>query len=571
MRILIVLYACLLLFSSKTQSQNQCYLQIGEYTGIENSNMQIIEEAACILKDSFPVTLRDYFKVYDFTYYIETESMGGLVQYNEFYNLAKTSINTPYYLIFGRKSNPEKLIQELTVEIKFPFEIDSFCCIHEIDIQNYNQYLQAYLMSEYSRVNYEPQLSNIAIQNTILQFAIYVGQKKLCCDCESGFRSNSCDLCLDDKQKAMALEENGYGLVDGEIISLTSLSEDLPYFKCNTKIRIKLPTSEIELNDELKDYAEDISDYLPIIIEVRVVSNANCSELLSLKKNNKNVSRSNENYLIIINYLAVQKENGNYKLYVKVHGNEPKGTTKNIWLLKLKDTPGNLGAVKSKIETELNNFCGRNPSIKVVDGITSAMALEQISRGDKIIVIGNGYSPIFSVLIDVPNICNFVSQTFTGFEINRQINFEKNRVKKSVSVEMADYAGSILKMVGVINYNEFGGAQGYKEQLRTSSDEDLIAFLTIHILSHLASGLHEIDFVTKDEFEHKPDFWLSNGKGLKEYMDWTKDNVPVIPNLFSLFNKNICKLLSDKFHGPTWWYIKKTEYEKLKEELCNEY
>ncbi len=117
--------------SGQLNSQN-CYVQLFDGSGITPSQYQldILEKAACRLRDSLPVAFQNSFKVYDFGFYLHNQTMVG--GYPEMFQLAITQVESQsqYYLLFGKQTDKIGVYTKFWVALKLPNQ-GIFYCIDE--------------------------------------------------------------------------------------------------------------------------------------------------------------------------------------------------------------------------------------------------------------------------------------------------------------------------------------------------------------------------------------------------------------------------------------------------------
>jgi hypothetical protein len=121
-----------ILHSHSALHAQRCYTQIIDASGLpmNTSELGVLEQTACELRDAFPVELRPQFGVFDFSSYLHNESMKG--QYEQVYNnaLQKVKGEKPFYLFFARQTNQGGPNTGLRVVLNIP-KTGYFGCFQE--------------------------------------------------------------------------------------------------------------------------------------------------------------------------------------------------------------------------------------------------------------------------------------------------------------------------------------------------------------------------------------------------------------------------------------------------------
>jgi hypothetical protein len=127
----IVLLLCVLSFYTTLKAQ-RCYNQIIDASGLpmSTSELGVLEQTACELRDAFPAEFKAQFGVFDFSSYLHNESMKG--QYEQVYNnaLQKAKGEKSFYLFFARQTNQGGPNAGLRVALNIP-KTGHFACLQD--------------------------------------------------------------------------------------------------------------------------------------------------------------------------------------------------------------------------------------------------------------------------------------------------------------------------------------------------------------------------------------------------------------------------------------------------------
>ncbi len=117
----------LLLFAAPLRPAAQCYRQLFDVTGINTDPFQSsLEAAACELRDALPEEFRRDFGVFSCGFYVLQQDFKGF-DYPDAFTRAQDAIDKPYYLIFGRQSDPTGIYTRFYVALKLPMERSLGC------------------------------------------------------------------------------------------------------------------------------------------------------------------------------------------------------------------------------------------------------------------------------------------------------------------------------------------------------------------------------------------------------------------------------------------------------------
>lgn len=109
----------LIAFMTIGKSQD-CYNVLADMSGFNTEPYQTqLETAACELIQAFPSEFQDKFKVYDFGFYSLTENFQGGFQ-AVWDNKVIPSIESPYYLLFGKQSDKTGMYTKFWLALKLP-------------------------------------------------------------------------------------------------------------------------------------------------------------------------------------------------------------------------------------------------------------------------------------------------------------------------------------------------------------------------------------------------------------------------------------------------------------------
>jgi hypothetical protein len=121
MRIL-YLQVIFVIFSYSSLVSQNCYVRMGDMSGISISNSQLdqLEIAACDLIESLPDSIENSFKVFDIGFYFHNKSMAGGIDSIWQKSIQSAEIQSEYYILFGRDISNSSLIPEFRIDVKLP-------------------------------------------------------------------------------------------------------------------------------------------------------------------------------------------------------------------------------------------------------------------------------------------------------------------------------------------------------------------------------------------------------------------------------------------------------------------
>jgi hypothetical protein len=113
-----------------SKAQDNCYNVIADMSGFNTEPYQEqLETAASELVQAFPTEFQYQFKVYDFGFYSLTENFQGGFQ-AVWDNIVIPSIESPYYLLFGKQSDSKGIYTKFWVKVKLP-TTNNFSCFEQ--------------------------------------------------------------------------------------------------------------------------------------------------------------------------------------------------------------------------------------------------------------------------------------------------------------------------------------------------------------------------------------------------------------------------------------------------------
>lgn len=138
--LLVLFFLCL---SIRTSAQN-CYIQLGEMSGLNIVPYQgMLENVACDLIQSMPSEIQGQFKVFDFGFYRMNAYYPGGFQNAWEAIVQEVQNQSLYYLLFGKQTDAKGIYSEFQVELKLP----ESACLSEIKILQLSLRLRALLNS----------------------------------------------------------------------------------------------------------------------------------------------------------------------------------------------------------------------------------------------------------------------------------------------------------------------------------------------------------------------------------------------------------------------------------------
>jgi hypothetical protein len=479
-----------------------------DLSGMTTTTNSLLEESACKLRNAFQDSLRDYFGVYDFGFYIQTENMGGESEIDDIFQEMESRITHPYYLIFGRKSSPDGIFTKLFVKFNFPVGVGIYHCIYEEDLQSYKEYLPAFLAEKFNQLNNDPSQADFAINSIIIEFENFVIKKNECC--APGF-TNSCNLLLSAEEIEKTLLNDGFLRIIDKVNSATTINNTE---KTYLHEFAAISTSSMNLNQKLNEFLLSVNNvFLNSYAELHIVNPSNYAS----KKAEINSLFGSDNFLRMA-ILALEISPNKFQLLIKWRFAEFKGEKKSIWLIGL---PGH-GITLSNAKTELAKYlklinCNSNVSIKTLNVTdVNKINVTEFNKEDKLIFISPEYQTALLLFRNNTILCPMRSEFFDG-SLFGQMEIETGKNKSStLSVEIAD--PKLPTMVGVIKSSII---PEYKTNYNAESNEDLVGWLSIHIIGHHAMGEHDDFFGTVHEnLDCDLNYWMASGK----YIHWILSN-----------------------------------------------
>lgn len=259
---------------TSARAQN-CYIQLGDYIGIEGVNTQLLDEAACILKDSLH---NDSFKVFGMNYYLHD------IVFNNYQELFQEGVNiaasqSEYYVFIGKISEPSGLFKDFWVDIKLP-NTGELSCLDDI-----LPTLKVGLDEKFKMLlssNNRNDLASIAIseQKAINYLTKFVSKVRKCCE-DNFTEPESCGTCLYTPDEILAyFNSNGYYQFNIGVPQVSRIQD----FDCSLSfsIRNKVQNRSTAIIQSYIDYNIDLNGQnidLENLIEDKLPSsgNENCN------------------------------------------------------------------------------------------------------------------------------------------------------------------------------------------------------------------------------------------------------------------------------------------------------
>ncbi len=132
------------------QVSAQCYRQLFDASGFNTDPYQgSLGEAACALRETLPTEFKDKFKVFSCGFYVLQQNFKEF-GYPEAFTLAEQQVaaQSPYYLLFGRQSDPTGIYTRFYVALKLP-STGVFRCLKENEKQFITNQIQSIAAANY--------------------------------------------------------------------------------------------------------------------------------------------------------------------------------------------------------------------------------------------------------------------------------------------------------------------------------------------------------------------------------------------------------------------------------------
>ncbi len=492
-----IILSCLIVFQID-KINSQCYTMLTDLSGMTSNANSLLEEASCALADSFPgEAFRDSFGVYDFGFYLQTENMGGQANIDAIFDEMESRVSHPFYMIFGRKSDPNGIYTQLFVRFKFPAGIEPFECLVEDDLANYKLFLPAFLNEQYAILQNTPDNASLAIKETINKFTEFVMEKRECC--VTGF-INSCDNCMTADQIISILNSKGFATKKAIGMTITERNLVPPensHLKAYGNFIIDFAiNAKTSLEDHITEAEKIIT---PIEIELQVVEDRVC--LIDLEFPEKApTGKFNKLYVF-----GIKSGDEHYVSSKLIPGQLQDGPRK-IHLIESETNSGfNIGNVTSSLQSFIA-ICGCAPP-QIVGQIP--FTYESLRRRDIIFFIGNGKNKVI----------NFISTSYKDKVSEGYLKYTLPRWLANVRLNPEVTDGE--RNCGVV---EKSSCLDFANSLNESLDRTA-AFICLHSIGHMASD----DFSHFDENEfglfYQGNGFMSSGGGIVALMTsiyWTE-------------------------------------------------
>lgn len=209
-------YLLFLIFLNLNSARAQCYVTLGDYSGVEPLNLSILNEAACAVHDSLPENITDSFsfRVFDFSFYLHTPHFN--IGYPETFQriINEASNQADFFLLFGRGNDENGLNSRCFFYWKLPNDWLDEC--YE------KQYLDAL------RINYENELNKLTstesvelLERKIMnEIALKFHDFKECC--QLSFSGVTCNNCISLNLISNYFEFNEFEPLEATIVNRDS-------------------------------------------------------------------------------------------------------------------------------------------------------------------------------------------------------------------------------------------------------------------------------------------------------------------------------------------------------------
>jgi hypothetical protein len=293
-------------FISNLHSQN-CYKVIADFSGIDNtSHLAELESAACALRDSMPIELRNKFKVYDFGFYVFSKDLKGGNDPIFKQAVDKAKAESEFYVLFGKESNSDGIYTKFWFDMKLP-NTARFTCMdsrYRSDLISKYKLLANTIHNKNNKDYSRYHEVEIAIMDSIAKF-IY-GLKDCCTGFESGPSCDPCVFSLDDIRGNISTQEFDFTDFNADEIISNVEYQSFTNVIVKSKIKLKsLPDLSVDLNTLVTTYfsAEDK-------VKAYIFDDLNtCSSFVqSIDENNY------ENRIVV--FIDKEKKKLSYKFYL---------------------------------------------------------------------------------------------------------------------------------------------------------------------------------------------------------------------------------------------------------------
>ncbi len=136
------------------RAQSNCYVRLTDASGYTPAAEQIaaLEQAAAALCLAFDSSgFSGQFKVYDFGFYLHHETTTGGYPEPFARKVEEVAALSPYYLLFGKQSDPTGLYTRIYVDLKIP-NTGFFTCVDSTKLKIIKETIQVAVNEEYARI-----------------------------------------------------------------------------------------------------------------------------------------------------------------------------------------------------------------------------------------------------------------------------------------------------------------------------------------------------------------------------------------------------------------------------------
>jgi hypothetical protein len=250
------------------------YVKLVDISGafFPENDLTELKNAANDLVNAFPQEFQSQFKVYDMGFYRHTNSMVG-TSTSDVWSSTITGLSAPYYLIFGRESDPNGNFNQIRVELKLPNRGGLECIDNTyLEIIKNSVRLPTEVLLKNGIVNGNISAHIEAERISINNLKSYLTKVVNCCN--NGSWNPSCGTCRYDFNEIMAmLRSRKYLRLETSDIIIT----DYAYsgIQSTKKVVCNIQGVPVNFTDHLEELANQNSGATKIV--VREINNLNCS------------------------------------------------------------------------------------------------------------------------------------------------------------------------------------------------------------------------------------------------------------------------------------------------------
>ncbi|MBK6931957.1 MAG: hypothetical protein IPH12_14275 [Saprospirales bacterium] len=306
-------------------SQN-CSVHLNDAAGLDPAQSQLdaIENASCVLIDSFPEAFQDSFKVFDFGFYLhDGYAIGG---YPEDFQIAiaQAAAISKYYLLFGKQTDKNGIYTKFWIALNLP-KSAQFSCMSDLEREVFSRRVldkteEKYAELEASAFSYHE--AEIAGIDELKQIIFEIKQ---CCIAGNKNRMLGCSGCSDE------LVNSYFELADFRTIDI--INAESPFANINTPVIKDVSNYKFIDDGHLKYLGDHLLRYVSDVnkrINFNLLVTSNQSFCLNALDSLEIFSKQREfNCWINMGSVGVSKNSTTIVTHIKITWNQDKSTCIN--------------------------------------------------------------------------------------------------------------------------------------------------------------------------------------------------------------------------------------------------